>query len=209
MKLYDYTRAPNPRRVRIFAAEKGIELEKVEVDLGTAQQLQDDYKAINPRVSVPALELDDGTVICESVAICRYLDETQPEPPLFGTGALEKAMVEMWHRRVELEGLGPISEAVRNSVAFFAGRAIAGPHDFEQIPELAERAMQRTDIFYDMLDARLAESPFVAGEHFTIADISALCGIDFARVIKKRVGDDRPNLQRWHETVSARPSAKA
>jgi glutathione S-transferase len=209
MKLYDYTRAPNPRRVRIFAAEKGIELEKVEVDLGTAQQLQDDYKAINPRVSVPALELDDGTVICESVAICRYLDEIQPEPPLFGTGALEKAMVEMWHRRVELEGLGPISEAVRNSVEFFAGRAIAGPHDFEQIPELAERAMQRTDIFYDMLDARLAESPFVAGEHFTIADISALCGIDFARVIKKRVGDDRPNLQRWHETVSARPSAKA
>jgi len=209
MKLYDYTRAPNPRRVRIFAAEKGIELEKVEVDLGTAQQLQDDYKAINPRVSVPALELDDGTVICESVAICRYLDEIQPEPPLFGTGALEKAMVEMWHRRVELEGLGPISEAVRNSVVFFAGRAIAGPHDFEQIPELAERAMQRTDIFYDMLDARLAESPFVAGEHFTIADISALCGIDFARVIKKRVGDDRPNLQRWHEIVSARPSAKA
>lgn len=209
MKLYDYTRAPNPRRVRIFAAEKGIELEKVEVDLGTAQQMEDGYKAINPRVSVPALELDDGTVICESVAICRYLDEIQPEPPLFGTGALEKAMVEMWHRRVELEGLGPISEAVRNSVEFFAGRAIAGPHDFEQIPELAERAMQRTDIFYDMLDARLAESSFIAGEHFTIADISALCGIDFARVIKKRVGDDRAHLQRWHETVSARPSAKA
>ncbi len=209
MKLYDYERAPNPRRVRIFAAEKGIELEKVNIDLGTKQQMGDDYKAINSRISVPALELDDGTVICESVAICRYLDEIQPEPALFGTGAVGKANVEMWHRRMEIEGLQPVADSVRNTVEFFAGRALAGPHDFEQIPALAERGMKRVDIFYDTLNERLNESPFIAGDDYTIADIAALCAIDFARVLKKRIGEDQTALQRWHDTVSARPSAKA
>ena len=209
MKLYDYKMAPNPRRVRIFAAEKGIDLELVDIDLATKQQMTDDFKGVNSRLSVPALELDDGTIITESVAICRYLDEIQPEPALFGTGALGKAMVEMWHRRMELEGMAAVAEAVRNSVEFFKDRALAGPKNYEQIPALAERALQRIDSFYEMMDARLAESEFVAGDAYTVADIAGLCALDFAKVVKKRPSDDQTNLKRWHEAVSARPSAAA
>ena len=209
MKLYDYHRAPNPRRVRIFSAEKGIELEKVEIDLGSKQQMEAGFRSLNSRLSVPALELDDGSILTESVAICRYLEETHPKPALFGTGAFGKATVEMWHRRVELEGLIPISEAVRNSVEFFAGRAMPGPLDFEQIPELAERAKKRVTFFYNMLDKRLTDSTYIAGDEFSIADIAALVGIDFAKVIKRRIGDNQAALQRWHNEVSARPSAKA
>ena len=209
MKLYDYHRAPNPRRVRIFSAEKGIELEKVEIDLGSKQQMEAGFRSLNSRLSVPALELDDGSILTESVAICRYLEELQPEPALFGTDAFGKATVEMWHRRVELEGLIPISEAVRNSVEFFAGRAMPGPLDFEQIPELAERAKKRVTFFYNMLDKRLTDSTYIAGDEFSIADIAALVGIDFAKVIKRRIGDNQAALQRWHNEVSARPSAKA
>jgi glutathione S-transferase len=209
MKLYDYKMAPNPRRVRIFAAEKGIDLELVDIDLATKQQMTDDFKGVNSRLSVPALELDDGTIITESVAICRYLEEIQPEPALFGTGALGKAVVEMWHRRMELEGMAAVAEAVRNSVEFFKNRALAGPKDYEQIPALAERAMHRIDSFYEMMDARLGESEFVAGDAYTVADIAGLCALDFARVVKKRPADDQTNMKRWHEAVSARPSAAA
>ena len=209
IKLYDYHRAPNPRRVRIFLAEKGIELEKVEIDLGSKQQMEAEYRSLNSRLSVPALELEDGSILTESVAICRYLEEIHPEPALFGTGAFGKATVEMWHRRVELEGLMPISEAVRNSVEFFAGRAMPGPLNFEQIPELAERAKKRVTFFYNMLDKRLTDSTYIAGDEFSIADIAALVGIDFAKVINKRIGDNQAALQRWHNEVSSRPSAKA
>ncbi len=209
MKLYDYHRAPNPRRVRIFLAEKGIEIEKIEIDLGSKQQMESDYKAINSRMCVPMLELDDGTILTESVAICRYLEEIQPAPNLFGSSPLGKATVEMWHRRVELEGLIPISDAVRNSVEFFAGRAIAGPIGFEQIPELAERAKKRVTFFYNMLNERLTESAYIAGEKFSMADITALVGIDFAKIVKQRIGRDQTALQCWHDKVSMRPSAVA
>ena len=209
MKLYDYAMAPNARRVRVFAAEKGIALEKIEIDLSKREQMQDAYRAINPRLAVPALALDDGTLITESVAICRYLEETHPQPPLFGSGPLGKATVEMWHRRVELEGLQAVAEGVRNSVQFFAGRALAGPVDFEQIPALAERGKRRVELFYDMLNERLAASEFIAGDDYSIADIGALVACDFAKVLKQRVGDDRPQLKRWYDAVSARPSASA
>ena len=209
MKLFDYKMAPNPRRVRIFLAEKGIEVETVAVDLATREQMMDDFKRVNPRLAVPALELDDGTVITESVAICRYFEELHPEPPLFGTGAKGKAIVEMWHRRVELEGLQAVADTVRNSVDFFAGRGIAGPIDFAQIPQLAERGRQRIDWFYAMLDERLGESEFIASGDYTVADITALTACDFAKVAKKRVSDEMPNLKRWYEAVSARPSASA
>jgi len=209
MKLYDYAMAPNARRVRVFLAEKGIEIEKVNVDLGSREQLRDAYRGVNPRLAVPALVLDDGTVLTESVAICRYLEELHPQPPLFGTDARDKAIVEMWHRRVELEGLQAVAETVRNSVAFFAGRALAGPVDFEQIPALAERGMRRVDLFQEMLDERLAASEFVAGSHYSVVDIAALVACDFAKVVKKRVGDATPNLKRWYEAVSSRPSAAA
>lgn len=209
MKLYDYGRAPNARRVRMFAAEKGIELEMIDVDLGTREQMSDEFKAINPRLQVPALLLDDGTLLTESVAICRYLEETHPEPPLFGAGALGKATVELWHRRMELEGMQPTAEAVRNSVEFFANRALSGPADFEQIPALAERGLKRIDLFHELLDERLGESTYVAGDSFSIADMAALIALDFGKVVKKRVGDEKVNLKRWYDEMSARPSAAA
>ncbi|MBM08655.1 MAG: glutathione S-transferase [Magnetovibrio sp.] len=209
MKLYDYHRAPNPRRVRIFLAEKGIEIEKAEIDLGSKQQMETNYKTINSRMSVPMLELDDGNIITESIAICRYFEETQPDPTLFGNNPLDKATVEMWHRRVELEGLMPISDAVRNSVEFFAGRAMAGPIDFVQIPALAERANIRMAFFYNMLNERLNESAYIAGSNFSIADITALVAIDFARIIKQRIGENQTALQCWYDKVSMRPSAVA
>lgn len=209
MKLYDYGRAPNARRVRIFVAEKDLTLETVTVDLARREQMEAAYGKVNPRLAVPALELDDGSVLTESVAICRYLEELHPTPALFGKGAKDKAVVEMWHRRVELEGLQPVADAVRNSVEFFAGRAIAGPVDFEQIPELAERGKRRIDLFFAMLDERLAESEFIAGDEYTVADIAALAACDFAKVVQKRIGDATPHLKRWYEAVSARPSAAA
>ena len=209
MKLYDFARAPNPRRVRIFAAEKGIALDTVQVDLGSREQLGEDFRAINPDCVVPALELDDGTRICESIAICRYLDELHPEPPLFGTDALDKAMVEMWHRRVEIQGFQGAAEALRNGSDFFENRALPGPVDYAQIPAMAERGRQRVAQFFGMLDGRLAESEFVAGERFSIADIAALVVIDFATRTGSAPDDTLAALAAWHERVSARPSAAA
>ena len=209
MKLYDFKMAPNARRVRIFAAEKGIELETVTVDLAAREQMGDDFKAVNARMAVPTLELDDGTIITESVAICRYLDEIQPEPVLCGEGAKGKAIVEMWHRRCELEGQVACGDAVRNSIEFFKGRAVTGPTNFEQIPALAERGKQRIGWFFEMLDERLGDSPYIAGVDYSIADICALVAIDFAKAAKVRMSEDAVNLQRWYADVSARPSATA
>ena len=208
MKLYDFHAAPNPRQVRIFAAEKGIALETVQIDLRDGGQFTDAFGAVNPRRAVPVLELDDGTLLYESVAICRYLEETHPEPPLMGTGALGKATVEMWHWRVELEGLAACAEALRNSSKFFAGRALPGAVSHEQIPALAERGHKRIGPFFAMLDARLQESAFVAGPDYTIADIAGLIAVDFAGWVKETPPESATALKAWHELVSARPSAK-
>jgi len=209
MKLYDYKMAPNARRVRIFLAEKGLDVETVQIDLAQGEQRREPYRAVNPRLAVPALELDDGSVLTESVAICRYLELLHPQPALFGSGAKGQAVVEMWHRRVELEGLLAVAEAVRNAVEFFAGRALPGPVDFPQIPALAERGLKRIDLFHALLDEQLAASEFVAGPEYSVADIAALVACDFAKVVKKRVGEATPHLKRWHDAVSARPSAAA
>ncbi len=209
MKLYDFNPAPNPRRVRIFAAEKGIALEIVPVDLRGGGQFEDSFRAVNPRCAVPVLQLDDGTRITESVAICRYLEETHPEPPLMGTGALEKAVVEMWHRRIEMEGLVAVAEALRNSANRFKDRALPGDVPYAQIPELAERGRRRVGHFFDMLDARLSESDFVAGPGFTVADIAAMVAVDFAAWVKATPPESATSLKVWYERVSARPSAAA
>ena len=209
MRLYDYEKAPNARRVRMFLAEKGIAVDTVAVDLATREQLAAEFAAVNPRLAVPALVLDDGSVLTESVAICRYFEEIHPQPALFGRDALERARVEMWHRRVELEGLQAAAEGVRNGMPFFAGRALPGPEDFEQIPALAERGRRRVQLFHAMLDARLEESEHVAGDAFSIADIAALVTCDFAKILKLRPTPDTPHLLRWYEAVSARPSAAA
>ncbi len=209
MRLYDFDRAPNARRVRMFLAEKGIELEIITIDLNTREQMGKEFEAINSRLQVPALLLDDGTLLTESVAICRYLDELYSDPPLFGIGALGKAQVEMWHRRMELEGLQPTADAVRNSVGFFKDRAISGAVNFDQIPALAERGMKRIDLFHRILEDRISESPFLAGDLFSIADIAAIVALDFGKIVQKRVDDATPNLKRWYDKVSSRPSASA
>lgn len=209
MKLYDCKPAPNPRRVRMFLAEKGIHVPMEQVDLRGREHLGNEFKAKNPYCVVPLLELDDGTAIGESVAICRYFEEVQPDPPLFGSNPTEKAQIEMWNRRMEFDGLFACAEAFRNSTPGFKGRAIAGPMNFEQIPELAERGKARTKHFLDMLNERLGESEFVAGEHFSVADITALVSVDFAGWLKIKPTEDHADVRRWYEQVSTRPSASA
>jgi glutathione S-transferase len=210
MKLYQAVASPNSRRVRIFIAEKGIEVPKIDLDLGTKQQFSDTYRAINPRSVVPTLVLDDGTSIGEVPAICRYLEEVYPEPVLLGSTAKDKALVTMWERRMELEGFAAVMDAVRNSLAGLKGRALTGPYDYEQIPELAERSRLRVVNFYTDLDKRLTEVPFVAGEHFSVADITALVTVDFAtRALGLPIIDKHQAIKKWYDVIAARPSMSA
>jgi glutathione S-transferase len=202
MKLYDSAAAPNPRRVRIFLAEKGIQVPIVPVDIGTAENRKPPFLAKNPLGGLPVLELDDGTFIAESVAICRYFEETKPEPRLLGNDAKDRALVEMWQRRMELELLRYVTGCFQNTHKFFAGR-------IPQVPEYGEVCRNAARARLAWLDGELAERPFVAGERYTIADITALCAVDFGRVSDVRIAPEQKNLARWHETVSSRPSAKA
>ncbi len=211
MKLYDTKLAPNPRRVRMFMAEKGIACETEQVDIIKGENLEEAYLAVNPRGLLPALVLDDGTVIDESVAICRYLEETHPEPALMGTGALGKAHVEARQRHMEFDGLLGAAEAFRNAIPIFSNRAMAGTAGLvDAIPALVERGTNTVLRFYRNLNEDLADSAFVAGDAFTIADITALCTVDFAAgAARVAIPDDCANLKRWHAEVSARPSAAA
>jgi glutathione S-transferase len=210
LKLYQSNASPNSRRVRIYLAEKGICASTIPVDLGTKEQFSDAYAAINPRKVIPTLVLGDGTAIGEVPAIWRYLEEAYPDRPLIGNTPKEKALATMWERRVELEGFNPTMEAVRNAAAGLKGRAIAGPHDYEQIPALVERGRQRVKDFYADFNARLSEAPFIAGYSFTIADITGVVTIDFAtKALDLPIPDDHTALKRWYELVSARASMAA
>ena len=202
MKLYDSTLAPNPRRVRVFLAEKGITVPTVQLDIGKAENREAPYLAKNPLGGVPALELDDGSVISESVAICRYFEEIQPNPPLMGTDAKDRAIVEMWSRRTELEVARPIMQTFQNTHAFFKGR-------IPQVPEYGEVCRAHATRRLEWIDAELAKREFIAGPRYTIADITLLIGIDFGRVVKIGIQPEQKNLARWYEAVSSRPSAKA
>jgi glutathione S-transferase len=209
-KLYQAEGSPNSRRVRIFLAEKGLELTLVPVDLGKREQRSDAYRVINPRQVVPTLVLEDGTAIGEVPAIWRYLDETYPSKPLLGATPREKALVGMWERRVELEGFAAVMEGVRNALPGLKTRAIAGPHDYEQIPALVDRSKLRVANFLADLDARLADTPFVAGDQFSAADITALVTIDFAaKAFATTTPQEHRALTRWYKAVSARPSSRA
>lgn len=203
MKLYDSQMAPNPRRVRVFLAEKGIDVPLVQLDIGKQEHKTDDFIAsVNQLGQIPTLELDDGSHISESMAICRYFEEIQPAPSLFGNDAKDKAIVEMWNRRVEFQLSSCVAAGFRHTNKFFAELE-------DQIPAWGELNQQKAPGRFDWLDGVLADREFVAGDHYTVADITALCGVDFGKVIGLRIGDDRPNLARWHAAVSSRPSAKA
>lgn len=210
MTLYQYPGSPNSRRVRIFLAEKGLSIPFTSIDLSKGEQHSDAYRAINSRRVVPTLVLEDGTAIGEVPAILGYLEEIHPQTPLHGESAKERALATMWERRVELEGFAAVMEGIRNAAPGLKSRAIAGPHDYEQIPELVERSKLRVKNFLADLDARLTEVRFVAGERYSIADITALVTVDFAaKAINVLVPDTHAALRRWYELVSKRPSASA
>jgi glutathione S-transferase len=203
MKLYDGGRAPNPRRTRIFLAEKGIKLPTQQIDLGSLEHMSASYAAVNPLKRVPALVLDDGTVITESIAICRYFEALQPDPALFGRGALQSARVEMWNRRLELHLLFPISHVFRNSHP--AMQAMEVP----QVPAWAEANKPRILDFIAIVDHELEGRPFITGDDFTVADITGLVSLDFMKPAKLAVPDELKSLKRWHADLAGRPSASA
>jgi glutathione S-transferase len=208
MKFYDCSTAPSPRRVRIFIAEKGLEIETVEVDLRNGEHLGPEFKAINPHCTVPVLGLDDGTCIAEIPPICRYLEEIHPEPNLMGADPTERAVIAMWDRYMELDGVMAIAEALRNRAKGMAGRALTGPVGYEQIPELAERGRKRAEQFFADLDTRLGENDYIAGGRFTVADITAYVAVEFAGWLKIAIADEQKNLRRWFDTLAARPGCK-
>jgi len=209
MKFFVCTTAPSPRRVRIFLAEKGISVDTVQVDLRNGEQFTPAFRAINPDCTVPALQLDDGTVIGDAIAICQYFEETHPEPPLIGATPQERAVVTALNRQIERDGLSAAMDALRNTAAGLKDRALPGPHDYAQIPELAARGRARIANFFRDMDARLAGRTFVAGERYTMADVSLLVLVDFAGRLNLPIPEECPNLRRWHDAVAARPSAKA
>jgi len=210
MKLYQSAGSPNSRRVRIFLAEKGISIPLVSVDLGQAEQHSEAYRAINPRRVVPTLVLDDGTSIGEVPVILQYIEAVNAETPLLGRTPKEKALIAMWERRAEQEGFASVMEGIRNTAAGLKGRAIAGPHDYDQIPALIERSKQRVNNFFADMDARLKEVRYIAGDAFSVADITALTTVDFAaKAIDMPIPGGFKSLQRWYGEVSSRPSASA
>lgn len=207
MKLYDCKTAPSPRRVRIFAAEKNLQLDVEQVDLGRGKQFAEEFRAINPDCTVPVLELHEGAYLTEVVAICHYLEEVRPAPALFGETPEERAVTMMWNAKAELQGLWAMADAFRNSVKGLQGHALPGPDSYEQIPELAVRGQARVEAFFKKMDEQLASNEFLAGNRFTIADITALVLFDFAARMKIGPAEGQDNLLRWYASVSARPSA--
>lgn len=209
MLLYDFSLAPNPRRVRMYLAEKGLHVDSVQVNLRQGEHFADAFKSRNPALIVPALALDDGTLITETIAICRYFEAMHPTPALFGSTPLEQAKVEMWSRRAELEGFLAVAEALRNSLERFKDRALPGPRNYAQIPALAERGRARTRAFFEDLNGHLADSAFLAGPDFSVADITAFVTVEFAGWVEEKPAPDQQHLLRWHAAIAARPSASA
>jgi glutathione S-transferase len=203
MKLYDSGRAPNPRRTRIFLAEKGISLPTEQVDIMKMEHKRPEYAAINPLQRMPSLVLDDGTVITESIAICRYFEALRPEPPLFGVGAKEVAQVEMWNRRCEINFMSNVAAVFRHLHPSMKELEVP------QVPEWAEANKPRVTWFLGLLDRELGSREFIAGDRYSVADITALVSVDFMRPAKLEMPEGLGNIKRWHAAVSARPSAAA
>lgn len=204
--FYDCATAPSPRRTRILLAEKAIPHEVVQVDLASGEQRGAAFAAINPRLTVPALKLDDGTVLTDNAGIAAWAEAAYPEPPLLGTTPLEKAAIASWNARVEFEGFMAIAEGFRNSSPAMKNRALTGPVDYPQIPELAERGKARLIAFIDALDAQLSDHSHVAGDSFSLADITAVVAVDFARILKVKPVETHSNIARWRAAMAERPS---
>ena len=204
--LYDFGMAPSPRRARILLAEKGISHDTVIVDMMTNEQLGEAYRAINPQCTIPALRLAGGEVLTDNAAITAYLEAYAPEPALLGRTPLEKAEIAGWNARIEMEGLMAIAEALRNGSPVMKNRALPGPVDYAQIPELAQRGLARVHSFFDMLNAQLADRETIASSGFSIADITAVVTVDFARAVRVKAGVQHVHLLRWRAAMALRPS---
>ena len=201
MKLYTFDAAPNPRRVTLFLAYKGITLPTEQVNLRENAQFTAEFRAINPQCTVPVLQLDDGSVLCEVIEICWYLEQLYPERPLFGTDSITQARVLGWDHYIYMDGLTAVAEVLRNTSKSFKDRAVPGPDSLLQLPELEARGRQRLQWFWQRLEQRLASSPFLAGNHFSFADIDALAVIDFAGWVKERLPENCSRLRDWVERV--------
>jgi glutathione S-transferase len=210
MKYYDYRNAPSPRKVRLFIAEKGIDIPMVQVDLRAREQHEPEFLAKNPSGAVPMLELDDGTCLTESLAICHYLEQRFPKPNLMGLDAKEQALVLMWNDIQIFEGYLGIQEVLRNEHDAFKDRGLGGPVPYPQIPALAHRGRRRSEVFFDRLEARLAASAFIASARFTYADIAGYVYLGFAaRSLGYDPAEKRPPIKRWSDAVAARPAIEA
>jgi glutathione S-transferase len=204
--LYDCATAPSPRRARILLAEKGVAHATVQVDLRSGEQLGEAFRQVNPQCTVPALRTEEGLVLTDNAAITAWLEACFPQPPLLGETAAEKAQIASWSWRIEFEGLIAAAEALRNGSPAMAKRALPGPVDYAQIPALAERGRARVQQFFAALEARLVGRAFIAAECFSVADITAVVAVDFARVVKVKPDERHPNLQRWRAAMALRPS---
>ena len=204
--LYDCASAPSPRRARIFLAEKGVLHDTVQIDLRGAEQMSETFRQINPQCTVPALRTEEGALLNDNAAIAAYLEARYPEPPLLGRTPLEQAEIASWQWRVEFEGLMSVAECFRNSSPALMNRALPGPIDYPQIQALAQRGLARAQAFFVMLNERLAERDFIAAEQFSVADITAVVVVDFARVIRLKPIEDLPHLARWRAAMGERPA---
>lgn len=204
--LYDCATAPSPRRARILLAEKGIAHETVQVDLVRGEQLGEAYRAINPQCTVPALRTEEDGLLTDNAAIAAWLEAQYPEPPLMGRTPAEKAEIASWNWRIEFEGLLAIAETMRNGSPALADRALPGPVNYAQIPELAQRGLARVQHFFQTLNDRLAGREFVATDRFSLADITAVVAVDFARIVRIKPGEQHPEIVRWRAAMAERPS---
>ena len=209
MKLYDCQMAPNPRRARVFIKEKGLDIPCHEIDIMSGENLKDEYRQINSTGLVPALQLDDGKIICEVPAMCRYLEAQHPEPNLMGQSPYEVAMVEQWERFGEMAGMQAVGEVFSNQLPAFTERGLPGMTDVGAVPALIERGKQRVAAFYAQLEQRLSESDYLASDRYTLADITAMCVVDFATFAEIGIPEGNTRTQRWIEACHSRPSAHA
>jgi glutathione S-transferase len=206
LTLYDCATAPSPRRARIFLAEKGVAHDTVQIDLRSGEQLSEAYRAINPQCTVPALRTTEGALLTDNASIAAYLEARYPHPPLMGVNPEDKAEIASWQWRAEFEGLMAIAETMRNSSPAFANRALPGPVNYAQIPELAERGLARLQQFFITLNTHLQGRDFIAANQFSVADITAVVAVDFARIVKVKPNEQHPHLLRWRAKMAERPS---
>tara|TARA_R110000822_G_scaffold59736_35_gene149244 strand:- start:22689 stop:23318 length:630 start_codon:yes stop_codon:yes gene_type:complete len=209
MKLYTYPPAPNPMRLAIFMAEKGVDIETEVIDLMSGEQRSDSFRAVNHWGTLPSLVLDDGTVLTEVVGMYSYLEEIYPQKPLLGTDPLSRALILSWDHRCFTDGFQAVAEALRNSVPAFAGRALPGPVSYEQIPALADRGKERIQAFYGVLDKHLEGRDFMVGDDFTVADITAYVFVVFSGWVKVAIPDECVHLSAWHQQISTRESVQS